>query len=412
MSRLARVLIAGTSAATLISAASFAEPINKVELDQDQTGPVLSEDNQSADGVRDMISTAVAQGNSGTGALSGDSEISGLQNLDGSVSASSLLSANGVWASVISTATAQGNALTAGVETGALGMDLEQTAQAGQVNALSRLRISDYAAHSVQTASSAVNAIQTSAVGGQTLSIRQSSAADSSAEARVEAAGAEIETSVVGAVAAGNSLLSTAEDEESVLTLDQSQSGSTTSTAYAEIGNADYGVTAASQAAGNTATFQNDYGDSQVGGVQSNSGEVRSDTVILAGEFANGYATGSANAVGNSVLTSTIGANTYSGVQQTNSGDVIANVSMVGGYDGGSGAGLGSVLNATAIGNAQSAYVCATCPVGVTGEINQINSGAVSASAVTVQNGQVRTLTSSATAVGNAATFATQTRGN
>ena len=63
-----------------------------------------------------MISTAVAQGNSGTGALSGDSEISGAQTLGGSVTAQSLLSANGVWASVVSTATAQGNALTAGVE--------------------------------------------------------------------------------------------------------------------------------------------------------------------------------------------------------------------------------------------------------------------------------------------------------
>ena len=51
-----------------------------------------------------------------------------------------------------------------------------------------------------------------------------------------------------------------------------------------------------------------------------------------------------------------------------NSGDVIANVTMTGG----AGGGLGSVLNATAIGNAQSAYVCASCPVGVTGEINQL----------------------------------------
>ena len=138
MSRLARVLIAGTSAATLISAASFAEPINKVELDQDQTGPVASEDSIEVDGVRDMISTAVAQGNSGTGAVSGDSEISGAQSLDGSVNASSLLRANGVWASVISTATAQGNALTAQVEDGALNLDLSQTAGAGQVSALSR----------------------------------------------------------------------------------------------------------------------------------------------------------------------------------------------------------------------------------------------------------------------------------
>ena len=212
----------------------------------------------------------------------------------------------------------------------------------------------------------------------------------------------------MGAVAAGNSLISTVEDEDSSLTLDQSQTGSTTATAHAEIGNADYGVTAASQAAGNTATFQNDYGDSETGGVQNNSGEVRAETVILADQFANGYATGSANAVGNSALTSTIGANTYQGVQQTNSGDVIANVTMTGG----AGGGLGSILNATAIGNAQSAYVCASCPVGVSGEINQINSGAISASSVTTHAGQVRTITSSATAVGNAATFATQNRGN
>jgi hypothetical protein len=79
---------------------------------------------------------------------------------------------------------------------------------------------------------------------------------------------------------------------------------------------------------------------------------------------------------------------------------------------GGAGGGWGSVLNATAIGNAQSAYVCASCPVGVTGEINQINTGAITATSATLHTGQVRTVTSSATAVGNAATFATQTRGN
>jgi len=82
------------------------------------------------------------------------------------------------------------------------------------------------------------------------------------------------------------------------------------------------------------------------------------------------------------------------------------------GLGGGDGVGQGSIASASAIGNAQSAYVCAECPVGLSAQITQTNSAGVTASALTTHTGRPGAVTSSATAIGNAATFSTQTPGN
>jgi len=290
-------------------------------------------------------------------------------------------------------------------------MGLSQTAGTGSVSALSALRLSSYGAHTVQSATSAVNAVQTSAYGSQSLRLSQASASDSVSTARLEAADAEVETATLIAVAAGNSAISVGEGDTLDLSVDQNQSGNTLARADMEVGLADYGAIASSQAAGNTVTLQNDFGSGSVSGVQTNTGSVRAETVVLADSFDNGFLTATANAMGNSALASTIGADTYSGVNQTNTGAVTASVLVEGGYAGGAGQGQGSLASASAIGNAQSAYVCAECPVGLNAQITQTNSGTVTASALTRQPGVTGSLSSSATAVGNASTFSTRSRG-
>jgi hypothetical protein len=404
------VLIAGTSAATLISAASFAAPINNDAAEQDQDGAVSATDTVTVGDADTVVSIPTAQGNTLSGVLIGESAIAAQQSVNGAVSASSDITADQLWSYATATATAQGNALTARVD-GDLDLTLDQQAGAGaSASALSALRISTYAGHTVQTAVSAANAAEVSGYGSRDLDVTQASAADSTARATLDAADAEIETVALAAVAAGNSLTATGYEGDLVAGIDQTQSGDVAATAEAVVGNADYGLVAASQAAGNTVTLQNDYGFAGAYGGQSNSGAVSARTTVSLDQFANGFGTVTADAVGNSALTSNIGANAHTGLAQTNTGAVSATATLTGGLGGGW-AGPGAVVSASAMGNAQSAYVCAVCPVGVTGAISQTNGGAVSASANTAFGGGIGAITSSATAVGNAATFSTRPGG-
>ncbi|MGJ3232611.1 MAG: holdfast anchor protein HfaD [Oceanicaulis sp.] len=411
MSRLARALIAGTSAATLISAASFAEPTDRVELDQQSSGPIQGQDVQAADDVEVAVSTALAQANSATGQVTNRTGVSGSQSLTGSVDAVSSVDVENAWSYVTSNASAQGNALTIGADAN-VDLDLDQSAAAGaRVSGLSALRIASYAGHTVQGASAAANAVQVTGAGAHELQLRQSSGADVIAGAVLDAADAEIETFAQGAQAAGNSLTAGGYEGDPIADLDQSQSGTVEAVTSADVRNADFGGVAASSAAGNTVTIVNDYGYAHAQGAQTNSGPVRATTTLNIADFANGLIAGSANAVGNASLVSNIGADAYSGVAQTNSGAVTAQVNFTGGIGGSGVGGAGAALSASAIGNAQSAYICSECPVSLGASINQVNSGPVSAGVNASHTGFVNALTGSATAVGNAATFSSRTPG-
>jgi hypothetical protein len=131
---------------------------------------------------------------------------------------------------------------------------------------------------------------------------------------------------------------------------------------------------------------------------------VQATTNLALGAYTNGVAVGTANAVGNSALTSVIGADGYSGVAQTNTGDVGAAVNFIGG----AGGGLGTALSASAMGNAQSAYICSDCPVSLEGAFTQANSGAVTSQVNAAHAGYVGAITSTSTALGNVATFSTR----
>ncbi|MFP4519449.1 MAG: holdfast anchor protein HfaD [Oceanicaulis sp.] len=410
MSRLARALIAGTSAAILTSAASFAEPTDRIELDQQSSGPVRSQDAQTAGGVETAVSTALAQANSATGQVTSWTGVSGAQSLSGSVDAVSSVNVENAWSYVISTAAAQGNALTADADAN-VDLDLDQTASTGaRVSGLSALRIASYAGHTVQGASAAANAVQVSGGGDHDLRLAQESGAEVMARADLDAADGEIETFAQGAQAAGNALTAGGYGASPIADLDQSQSGTVAAEARADIANADYGGAAASSAAGNTVMIQNDYGYAHAQGAQTNTGPVRATTTLNVADFGNGLVAGSANAAGNSALVSNIGADAYTGLNQVNSGPVTAQVTFAGGI-GGVGADSGAALSASAIGNAQSAYVCAECPVSLDARIAQTNSGPVAAGVNASHTGFVNALTGSATAVGNVASFSSRTPG-
>jgi len=406
------VLIAGTSAATLISAASFAEPTSRIEIGQTSSGQVEADDAVNAEIGETVNSIAVAQANSATGMVTDWTAVTGVQDFSGSSSASSTVEAGDIWSWIISNAAAQGNGLN--IETHAdLELDFEQRAASGaSVDALSALRVSDYAAHTVQGVTAAANAVEVTGSHFHDINLTQSSQAEVNASAVLEAENARIETAALGASAAGNSFKGGGYDSDVIAFLDQDNEGAVTAETRAAIGDARWGVTAAAEAAGNTAVINNIWGYAHAQGVQTNSGEVRALAELQLGEFSDGVASATAHAVGNNALVSNIGADAFTGLAQTNTGAVTGEARFLGGAGGGSGAGGGYVLAASAIGNAQSGFVCAECPVGLTGYVDQVNSGPVTARTNSLSQGYTPFISSSATAVGNAATFSVQTPGH
>lgn len=392
------------TAAIATSAASFAASIDRVENDQANSAPVDA--TVEVDAVTTEVATAIAtaQSNSAGGSFASGSEVTSTQVTNGATNATTDIRADSVWGLSTGFATAQGNALTVDAEDG-LEMDAEQTAGASaSVSALSALRLNTYGGNTAQSAMASANAIEVMGSGNMPMNVRQSSEADVDARSEIEAE--EVETALATAQSAGNSLTVTGYEANIIALADQENSGNVRSTVDADIANANWGVTAMSEASGNTASSQNDWGYGHLQGSQSNSGEVRATTTLAVGTFGDGPVVGSSHAVGNNALVSNIGADAYSGVMQNNSGAVTGQVSMQ------LGTGMAAYGTSSAIGNAQSAYICATCPVSLNAQVNQVNSGAINSITQMRANGYVGGMTGSATAVGNVSTFSTIGGGN
>jgi len=106
--------------------------------------------------------------------------------------------------------------------------------------------------------------------------------------------------------------------------------------------------------------------------------------------------------VGNSVLVSNAGSYTGVANDQTNEGAITINASLL--SSAGGGAGSAASVSATGVGNAVSAYACATCNGTLAIKNRQVNSGSVHTTATTSTFG-VNSVSSSSSAIGNTATF-------
>lgn len=394
----------------LISAASFAEPTNRVTLNQTNTGANAASDEVNVGVGESVDAVALAQANSTVGFVTDWTSVTGQQAFSGSADAVSRVEADDIWSWIISGAVAQGNGMSV-QSLSDLDVDLTQEAAAGsRVSALSDLRVADYTAHVIQTSVAAANAVEVNAAyGNQAIDLTQRTGGETYAGARLDAENARIEDVAAAVQASGNSLQVSGYDSNPIAYIDQSQTGTVTAEADITARDVHWGLTAATEAAGNTAVITNDWGYAHLQGTQTNSGGVTARTVVNLGEFSNGVAAISAHGVGNNALVSNIGADAYSGIGQVNTGAVTAEAMFTGGHNGGSGVGGGIVAASSAIGNAQSGYICADCPVGLTANINQTNSAPVTARSQINSPGYTPFISSSATAVGNAATFSTRT---
>ena len=163
-------------------------------------------------------------------------------------------------------------------------------------------------------------------------------------------------------------------------------------------------ITNVASAAGNQLTAENTDTVVSVGAegaetFQYNGAYVEADAFTQAATF-TGIAHTSANGVGNSVSVDSYGGDTYVDNIQNNSGDVNSTVTLnATGFSGGAG-----VTTSSAIGNSVSA---SATQGGLGGQVHQFNSGNTTAR-TTVGATHLGNSVSSATAIGNAATFSTR----
>ncbi len=164
----------------------------------------------------------------------------------------------------------------------------------------------------------------------------------------------------------------------------------------------DYGGDAASTTsavANNFNVYSDSYGNF-IDATQSNTGAVNVSNNQTVGTW-TGTAATTSYGIGNSTLVSNAGSYTQANTDQNNAAGITVNASL---YGGSVGDGGNAYVSASGVGNAVSAYACATCNGTISAKNKQVNSGAVRTSAsLTASN--VTTASGVASAVGNTATY-------
>lgn len=245
----------------------------------------------------------------------------------------------------------------------------------------------------------ASNSASVSLVNGSAgVRVNQSSAADVLADG-----GAVVQyvsgTADVSGVAAGNSvaLVGTNSSAARIITSQTNTSGFVQASQFTAYGNAQTANTSAN-ASGNVTAAVNDGPLLDVATNQYNEAYVRAQAEGSAYLFGTGSVV--AYGVGNSVLAGDNGEAVVLDNVQVNTGggvEVIADFTGNTGYDASS--------RATAIGNDATAYSCSSCTGSMTVDSRQTNNTDVGATSTTTIGGSARSVNSSATAIGNNASF-------
>jgi hypothetical protein len=205
-------------------------------------------------------------------------------------------------------------------------------------------------------------------------------------------------TAALSAAAVSNNLtVSASGGANQTVNATQSMTGARTQAGeFAFFGNAQT-AQAASTATDNNISLTGQSGAMNVVANQTNTSFTQAETILSSFEFGSGQA--SAYGVGNSVLAANAGPSMSLDNTQSNSGGVVANSSFAGnnGFDASS--------SATAQGNAATGFACSDCGGVIAVNNNQLNTGGVAATSTISIAASNRSVTGTATAVGNNATF-------
>ena len=406
----AKTLIATAAVVALIPAIASAQHAPYQVLNgQVQLGDAVAALNVQFQTSHGATANNLSAGNTVSAkAVANSMNVANSQNLRGTVSATNAVSGQMARGVTQSTAVAHGNAAQVEGCCAAVGVESTQTAQAGtKIIGTSTIHVGS-AAYLVSGAQATANSFGSFIKNGYTTGkVTQTSAAQVDASSKVTAC---CNTGALSsnAIGAANSARWDGEAATIFADVNQSNQGAVTTTSTVDVHSAT-NVSSGASAAGNLAEIQNKWGYAQLSGSQSNSGAVASISVVNLDNF-DGFAMTGSNSVGNSALLSNLGSDVSMFMSQGNTGNVSATTSFTNSSASG---GVGQATS-SAVGNAITAYSCASCgteSVLVEGRTTQYNSGNVIAT-TNFNAGNMGMISASAAAIGNSATFVAQRSGN
>ncbi len=382
---------------------AFAQDRSIVLNQQLQLGDVIAGETLNVEDAEGEVGVNIAaQGNSLSGAVQNDAlDLSSQQTMRGNTRATTTLTLTGDTEGPVNAETqARGNYLAAGAYGADLTIDSSQTVAPSEVTASST--ITGDPARLIGGASVGVTAIaNTTSIGATGSRVDGTVIQTSAAGVRTENfAGtqyvpetAEFISQSIGNAVSVNSGLASSQN----LTIRQRQAGDqVTASTSANAGNA-WDLAGRARATGNQTLMYNQGGAAVITIDQSNLSQIQTASRVTSYDF--GAATSNAAATGNEV---NIGNNDrYLEIDnaQVNSGGVEVHSTFEGtnGYD--------VYVAASAVGNSVTGYACSECDGYMDVTNNQSNAGNVAATASTTIRGGGRSVATSATAVGNSATF-------
>lgn len=393
------LLVAGVAAAALFTGAAFAQ--STVDNTQDQTNDVLGQFTLDVVTAQSVAATAAAGGNIASVSTQHQGVVANNeQTMQGASTARATATFGNVTGSAVTTTYGFGNGFSAAAEEGSVSVSSSQSTGANaHVNsvATSTGYLNGPDAVSSTGATAAANIANVGASNGDvTAALTQTSRADVNATAEGNLS-ACCGSASAGAVASANNINTFGSTSTHIADTTQTSSGdSVTATSDLYVSNSAGNIVGAATANGNATTSVNEWGYLQVNAQQDNASEVTAQSWVTGDSW--NAASSSAYGVGNIAVASNIGSDTRASFDQTNSGDVR-------GWSSVQGSGGVGVATATAIGNANTGFLCTTCGNGsLYGTSSQSNSGAVEAvGSISMPNSS--TAVGAANAFGNASTF-------
>ena len=397
-------LLAGTCAATaLFAAAANAQSLPQSDVQNEQTlnGDIFADQQLHViDPSEGVVATGAASGNAlSAGADGGNLNVSSEQFVDAEVRGRTDVEIHGWTPTTIAVTSAAGNTGEAWSSGGVVTAESRQViGENGAVRTSTDVRAELSSSGDTAAASTSIGNHQGYAVdqggyvsAGNVQTQQGVVRADTSAS-QFHVKGAATVTSA----AVSNSVDHAGTGASAELYAGQRTSGQTIAESTTQ-------VTSGAQVDGNaTATANNVSAISQsidlsVVAEQSNAGYVRAENYVYVQDF--GAISSTAAGVGNSVMAGNQGENLDLYTDQQNDGfiDVEAGLEAGFGYD--------ATVAATAFGNAVTGYVCTDCDGRLDATNRQVNNAGVSASTNATIDGNGRFVSSTASAVGNNATY-------
>jgi hypothetical protein len=400
MRRPAKILLAGTLAATLPCAAATSQTLPASVLnEQYQSGDVFADQTLDVEVVEEgLAASTVATGNSADFTVEGaDLDVRSDQTLDGDVGARTELNVTGYAGDQASVTTAAtGNTGDAGVYDGTLTSRSAQLTAGGVISAIANAEVAN--AGDFVSNSQAVGNSQGLWQSGGAIGARASQTNLAAVEAVNEGRFGYVwgQSDFVSSAVANNVTLSGGGSGQRIITDQSNQGERVEANASAFYGNVYISNTQAT-ATGNNVTASEQSPVLDLTSRQQNMAYLRAEAASSGDRY--GAGTAAAYGVGNSLVAGNVGQEVQIDSSQLNDGggvDAYAEYTGGDGYD--------ATGTATAIGNAATGYACSDCVTGMSVANRQTNNGDVNAeSRVTVRNG--RSVTGVATAVGNTASY-------